>query len=106
MLQARSSDGSLIITSAPPHELLAGAHSLLKINPGYMKYGWSSEPQQFAPFQQSQGKATTPTKAEAFAAAKLALLGSQSGRQATGTPDKSQSSAGSSEQSATGLVSS
>ena len=95
ILQARGADGSLIITSAPPPNLPPGAHSVVQINPGYMKYGWSSAPQQFAPLHHLQREPATPTVARSFAAAKLALL-SGSGR-SSDSPENSQGSAQTSE---------
>jgi hypothetical protein len=48
LLQARGADGSLIITSSSHLDLPPGAHSLLLIPPGSLKYGWSSDPAEYA----------------------------------------------------------
>lgn len=59
--QARDSDGSLLITTASRHELPSGSHSVLKICPGYLKYGWSSDPQQYATLPLHSPKSSTPS---------------------------------------------
>ena len=48
LIQARSADGCLLITTSPVHSLPVGSHSALAIPPGFLKYGWSSDPQQYS----------------------------------------------------------
>lgn len=115
LLQARGADGSLIITSSSHVDLPPGAHSLLLIPPGSLKYGWSSEPQEYAlpstprrapvtprrnvntprdPLTPRE-QALAPSRASAVAAAKRAFAGGPSG----GTEDDSFNSVQTSEQS-------
>lgn len=112
LLQARGADGSLIITSSSHVDLPPGAHSLLLIPPGSLKYGWSSEPQEYAqPSTPRRGPVTPrrglntppdpqtprgrPIQATAYAAAKRALSSGGTG----GTEEDSFNSVQTSEQS-------
>ena len=72
LLQARGADSSLIITTRQASELPVGAHSLIPMPPGCMKYGWSSEPQQYA---QPRGHSLEMSRSAAASAASAALLG-------------------------------
>ena len=72
LLQARGADSSLIITTRQASELPVGAHSLIPMPPGCMKYGWSSEPQQYT---QPRGHSLEMSRSAAASAASAALLG-------------------------------
>ena len=75
LLQARGADGCLLITTSPVRKLPMGSHSVLSIPPGFMKYGWSSDPQQYsAPLPQTPQRGISTPSARAHAA-RLAFSG-------------------------------
>lgn len=91
LLQARGADGCLLITTAPAHLLPEGSHSVLAIPPGFMKYGWSSDPQQYSaplPVTPQRGASTPSARAHA---ARLAFSGAFD-EEATEEPQDSQAS--------------